>query len=286
MKKLTIPESVSSIDINIESTVNAILNYCTRDGISELSSLRNEWLSELNNYVTEMNNSKRLRSRRNYSFTKNKKILVWLYENPLERRKTLYIKQIRDAYIEKGITCPYCGIGSSTTLDHYYCKTSLPQFAILKENLIPCCGECNKSKGTLKPKKKWQRIYNPYFDDFESKLNAPAIVIHFKKKDNNTLFTLTPNPLLSRKDRMHVNFHLSQLQIKKKHAESINSHFTNESNLLIIQKQLVDEGELTQNGFDNFIRRRLAQHDSGGYDWSKIIFYSLVSFEDNHWCFN
>jgi len=286
MKKLTIPEKINNLDIDINKTLDAIFDTCTQEGIAELSPLKIDWLLELNNYKVEMESSKTLNPSNHKSYVKFKKILTWLYDNPLEKRNTLYINDIRNIYIEEGITCPYCGTGSSTTLDHYYCKSSLPQFSILQENLIPCCGECNKTKGTLKPKKKWKRIINPFFDNFEDKIPSPPIVIHFKNKNNCVLFTITPNPLLSRKDRMHINFHLSKLKIKKKHKEKILTKFNIESGLLKIQQQLLDEGHLTQFGYDSFIRGRLDLVTSIGYDWSNIIFYSLYQFKDNHWSFN
>ncbi|EPM0888979.1 HNH endonuclease [Klebsiella aerogenes] len=285
MKKLTTPIKVNSISINITSTLDAIFSSCTRDGVRELRAFRDDWLLELNNYLIEMGSSKRLITNNHKSFEKHKNILIWLYENPLASRKTLYIKELRDAYIEEGITCPYCGIGTATTLDHYYCKSTLPQFSILKENLIPCCGECNKTKGTLKPKKKWKRVFNPYFDDFSGKINAPPIVIHFKEKGDGVLFHITPNPMLSRIDKMHINFHISKLGIKKKHKEKIITHFKIESNALKTQKELVASGDLTSNGFSRLIQRRLDLGETIGYDWSIIILYSLFHFKDNHWCY-
>lgn len=285
MKKLVIPNKIAKLDIDIEKTLDAIFESCTQDGIKELAPFKMDWLAELNSYLLEMEASKMLVHSKHKSYIKYKKILTWLYENPLEKRKTSYINDIRNAYIEEGITCPYCGVGSSTTLDHYYCKSSLPQFSILKENLIPCCGECNKTKGTLKPKKKWRRIINPFFDDYEAKINTPPIVIHFKSIGNCVLFNITPNPLLSKKDRMHINFHLKKLKIKKKHKEKILVTFRIESGILKTQNQLVEEGLLTRLGYEKFIRQRLELVTSIGYDWSNIIFYSLYQFEDNHWSF-
>lgn len=285
MKKLTTPIKVNNININIESTLDAIFSSCTQDGVKELRVLRDEWLLELNNYPIEMQSSKRLIASNHKSFEKHKKILLWLYDNPLASRKTSYIKELRNAYIEEGITCPYCGIGTATTLDHYYCKSSLPQFSILKENLIPCCGECNKTKGTLKPKKRWKRIFNPYFDDFSNKVSAPPIVIHFKEKGKGVLFYITPNPLLSRVDKMHITFHLSKLEIKKKHKEKILTHFRIESTALRTKKELVASGELTPVGYDKIIEQRLKLGETIGYDWSNIIFYSLIHFKDNYWCY-
>lgn len=285
MKKLLIPEKIRILDIDIEKTLDAIFESCTQKGIAQLAPLKDAWLTELNDYKNEMEASKMLTPSNHKSYIKFKEILTWLYDNPLEKRKTSYIKDIRNSYIEEGITCPYCGIGPSTTLDHYYCKSLLPQFSILKENLIPCCSECNKTKGTLKPTKKWKRIINPFYDNFEEKIDTPLIVIHFKKERDCVLFVITPNPLLSRKDRMQINFHLSKLKIRKKHAEKIITTFRIESGMLKIQNQMVLEGELTNAGYDSYIRHRLNLVSEISYDWSNIIFYSLYQFEDNHWSF-
>jgi len=43
--------------------------------------------------------------------------------------------------------CPYCGIGRVSTLDHYLSKSRYPAFAVLPENLVPACADCNKVKG-------------------------------------------------------------------------------------------------------------------------------------------
>lgn len=284
MKRLTIPEKINAIDINMSATLDAIFNSCTREGIVGLLAIKDDWLTEFACYSSEMKLSKRLDPSKHKSFAKYKELLIWLYEHPLEKRKTQYIKKIRDTYIEEGIICPYCGIGSSTTLDHYYCKTSLPQFAILKDNLIPCCGECNKSKGTLKPRKKWKRMFNPYFDTFSIKENEPLIIVHFKKTGESVIFHITPNPLLSKTERMHINFHLSKLKIKTKHKEKIIMNFYRESAFLKLQMQLLKDGDLSRKGYDKFITDRLMLNKAIGYDWSNIVFYSLYKFSDNHWC--
>lgn len=45
--------------------------------------------------------------------------------------------------------CPYCGITKPQTIDHYYPQDEFPEFCVLQENLIPCCGNCNSKKGDL-----------------------------------------------------------------------------------------------------------------------------------------
>jgi hypothetical protein len=62
--------------------------------------------------------------------------------------------------------CPFCGIGESSTLDHYVPKEEQPEFAIFSKNLVPCCGPCNTRKGKLLADGQTNlRVFlHPYFD--------------------------------------------------------------------------------------------------------------------------
>lgn len=74
------------------------------------------------------------------------------------------IAQLRAKVIAATGVCPYCGIDTPFTLDHYVPKTSFPEFALYPDNLIPCCGACNQRRGNrwLKDGKRLQ--VNFYFD--------------------------------------------------------------------------------------------------------------------------
>ena len=39
--------------------------------------------------------------------------------------------------------CPFCGIGTVSTLDHYLPKSKYPALAITPKNMIPACRDCN-----------------------------------------------------------------------------------------------------------------------------------------------
>ena len=58
---------------------------------------------------------------------------------------------LRDTLFTSIIECPYCGFGELAELDHYLPKTEFKELAIYPRNLIPCCGVCNKAKGTIVP---------------------------------------------------------------------------------------------------------------------------------------
>lgn len=46
----------------------------------------------------------------------------------------------------KGNICPYCGVGSVETLDHFLPKGRYSRFSILPINLVPSCRDCNTTK--------------------------------------------------------------------------------------------------------------------------------------------
>ncbi len=47
------------------------------------------------------------------------------------------------------VRCPLCGVGESSTLDHFLPKERTPQFSVYSKNLIPSCGKCNTLKNDL-----------------------------------------------------------------------------------------------------------------------------------------
>lgn len=62
--------------------------------------------------------------------------------------------------------CPFCGgIGRPKTLDHYLPKANYPQYAVLPQNLIPCCRDCNTGKSNALAVVEDEQSIHPYFDD-------------------------------------------------------------------------------------------------------------------------
>jgi hypothetical protein len=62
--------------------------------------------------------------------------------------------------------CPFCGIGESSTLDHYLPKEKYAEFAIMSRNLVPCCSPCNtrKSQSVVDEGTDVRRFLHPYYD--------------------------------------------------------------------------------------------------------------------------
>ena len=74
-------------------------------------------------------------------------------------------------------TCPFCGQRKVKSLDHYLPKALYPSFAITPLNLVPCCSDCNKDKGTEDANSQDEQLIHPYYDDIEELVWLHAEVV-------------------------------------------------------------------------------------------------------------
>jgi 5-methylcytosine-specific restriction endonuclease McrA len=61
--------------------------------------------------------------------------------------------------------CPLCGHRSVSTLDHQLPKSSHPLLAVVPDNLVPACSDCNHRKNDAAPVSSETQTLHPYFDD-------------------------------------------------------------------------------------------------------------------------
>jgi hypothetical protein len=66
--------------------------------------------------------------------------------------------------LSKGRPCPYCGVGLTTTLDHYLPNAKYPFYSVLPINLIPSCKDCNTGKLASSASTAEEQHINPYYD--------------------------------------------------------------------------------------------------------------------------
>jgi len=292
VRTLTKPAELEEIEQSIDLilTIDEITSLIEPIGISALSTRKQEWLDEIINYHNEMSQNKRLSHNGRVDFSKFKVQLEWIYNNPSVRRKTDFIKKIRDCYVNNGILCPYCGVSPCRTLDHYYNKALLPQFSFLPANLIPCCGDCNKDKGIKKSFGKWKRIINPYYDNYDSLLpDEPPIVIIFKENpfpNVDMSFVVIANNKLTSIVRKHINFHLKKIRIGLLHQEMISNSFWRNAKQLRLYKTLHNSNQISVQAYDTLIDNLITKNSNINYDWEYIIRFSLFKIKINHWIYN
>ncbi len=61
--------------------------------------------------------------------------------------------------------CPLCAVGVVSTLDHVMPKAIFPALAVTPLNLVPACGDCNKTKSNRAPATAREQFIHPYYDD-------------------------------------------------------------------------------------------------------------------------
>ncbi|MGN7508634.1 hypothetical protein [Aeromonas salmonicida] len=292
MRILTKPKEISNIEesINLASTIKSIISLNEPIGISNLRSQQRIWLRELINYNYEMLQDNRLNHNKRINFSKFKTQLEWIYNNPSQKRETNFIDDIRNAYINNGVLCPYCGVSPCRTLDHYYNKALLPQFAFLPENLVPCCGDCNKDKGAKKSFSSWKRIINPYYDNYQQTLpNEPLITIIFKENPFpfvDMSYIVTANNNLPLNIKKHINFHIKEIKIGKLHQEMISNSFWRNAKQLRDYKRLLDDGHINAAVYKQLNDKFISINNALNYDWEYIIRFSLHRIKTNHWIYS
>jgi 5-methylcytosine-specific restriction endonuclease McrA len=94
----------------------------------------------------------------------SKASLLSCYTNKTVKTKAI-LSDIEAAQIPGALgKCPYCGITRPGTYDHYMPEDKYPEFAVHGLNLIPCCSDCNSSKGA-RLSHNGQRQYLHFYSD-------------------------------------------------------------------------------------------------------------------------
>lgn len=291
MRVLSKPRGIDELmdGLDLRSSIDAILSLDEPIGIIDLRSKKDELSSEMIKYHYEMSQNGFLSHDSRRNLVKYKKTLEWVYHNPSNLRKTYYIESIRKIYSESGLLCPYCGVSPCRTLDHYYNKALLPQFSFLPENLIPCCGDCNRDKGSKKSFSKWRRFVNPFYDDFSLlEKNEPLIYVIFKENPSSDIdmeYVITANHNLGFIIQKQINYHIRTVKIPLWHNEAISNSFWRNARDLIGYKELFSQGLVDVSVYNVLLSNFIKKNDNLNYDWEYIIRYSLVKLKVNSWIY-
>ena len=116
-------------------------------------------------------------------------------ENVNLNKLKVEIKLLQDTHYKA--ICPYCGLNSNGTFDHYIPKEDFPDYSVLALNLIPCCEKCNSFKGNRWTENDHLLFINYYFSiipdkrylyvDIEYIGSTQVPTITFKLENNNNI---------------------------------------------------------------------------------------------------
>lgn len=139
------------------------------------------------------------------------------YENMIflygKLRDSTHSRTYYDKIISSSSICPYCGVGTSSSLDHYLPKKYYSMYSIDPYNLLPCCSDCNRKKGEYKQLFGEQTLH-PYFDNFS---NERLIFMTVKEHEGNIAFGFelkTPFDL-SHQEYTKYSIHFDVLKLEK-----------------------------------------------------------------------
>ncbi|MGX7632596.1 HNH endonuclease [Bacillus thuringiensis] len=183
--------------------------------------------------------------------------------------------------------CPYCGLNSQGSFDHYLPKEDYPDFAVLALNLIPCCEKCNSIKGERWKANNGDRLFINYYYDFipqdkylfaEISFNKPSIAptVSYKIVNNEKIDSLTFKIIESHYNKLNLCSRFES------HANDEISNFFNETKLA------AQEGVDKETQKRTLIRKIKTNTDRAGRNnWLVSLYEAILESSDffNH-CYN
>lgn len=195
----------------------------------------------------------------------------------------LVVKEKGRAFYDKIIistpnnTCPYCGVRTVKTIDHFLPKTEYPSYSITPVNLVPSCRDCNTGKMVSYPTSSADQTFHPYFDNVEGDCWMKA-ELHQTDPLSFQYQVIKP-----------VGWNNNQYERAKSHFSGykINELFSNEANreLRGMQKNMKDLYSKDMNLLKDHLTQTLnsCKEGLGINDWKTLMYIELSS---NEWFLN
>lgn len=135
--------------------------------------------------------------------------MTTLYNNNMvknKRGRKIYDKLLSLAPLSK---CPFCGIGTVKTLDHYLPEAKFPTFSVLPYNLVASCRDCNTGKLASYATTQNSQTLHPYYDNFTTDQWLFARVL----QPLSIEFFINPPTTWNQLDKDRVNAHFVNYQL-------------------------------------------------------------------------
>lgn len=76
-------------------------------------------------------------------------------------------RPVYEETLNRATKCPACGVGAVRQVDHHMPKSLFPYLAVVPNNLLPICSDCNFTKNDNAPTCYEEQTLHPYFDDID-----------------------------------------------------------------------------------------------------------------------
>lgn len=121
--------------------------------------------------------------------------------------------------------CPYCGILTPNSTDHYIPKDSYSEYAVLAINLVPCCTVCNGKKSEFWKVAQGRGIINFYLDTIPS---DEYLICNVSFDSTPTVnYEIHNNGNISNEQFALIKSHYKRLNLLKRFADNSNDEITN-----------------------------------------------------------
>lgn len=127
--------------------------------------------------------------------------------------------------------CCYCGKNEPDRLDHFHPSSKVPQYSLLRFNLVRSCVKCNEKKLAREPIS-ILKLKHPYFDNIYTQNNILFDVV-FKDVGRNVEgdvffdIDVIPNSNLTRSQRIEIDHTLNVLEIKQRVGHRVATELEN-----------------------------------------------------------
>jgi hypothetical protein len=173
--------------------------------------------------------------------------------------------------------CPYCGIDSPKTIDHYIPQSSHSEFAIYPMNLIPCCYNCNSTKNRYWKESGKRLFINFYYDDLPAQ-QFLKLDIMLKEPERNSVVAryyleqgAIPNYLFE-----IIETHFERLNLLEEYSKRIETEISD------IRYQIVEDKKMKLQDYKRILRGTVNSYTRiyGINSWKTVLYNQLLNYDD------
>jgi len=136
-------------------------------------------------------------------------------------------KAIKDAQeLDLKNICPYCGILTPNSIDHYIPKDTYPEYSVLAINLVPCCIQCNGKKSEFWKLDTGRGIINYYLDSIPNE-EYLSCSVKFEEKIPRAIYSISNDNGINSALFSIIETHYERLDLLNRFSESSNDEITN-----------------------------------------------------------
>lgn len=172
-------------------------------------------------------------------------------------------------------SCPYCGFGPVTDLDHHLPNSLYKAHAIYSKNLIPSCHACNNIKRAKAGDTATSQFSHVYFGQrpTEPFLTADITV---SERGIVVTYSIHKTPDLEQEEFERLNFQFNALELNQRYVSQINLFLGSQ------RTAIEDYASISTEALKQFFRRSYDNQtrDFGLNHWQTVLLKALAESDE------